>query len=129
MYVVAFTMIVLAIGILMSATQDVSTYASFADASLKTTQVKVVGILSKDKTIVYDPLKDPNYFSFVMKDNDGIEKKIISAQPKPTDFERSESIVVTGKFNQYGDFVASDILTKCPSKYTDEELNLKTSES
>lgn len=127
MYIVAIVMIVIAIVILFNSTSEASTYSNFAEASQLDKKVKVIGMLSKDKKIVYDPLIDPNYFSFVMKDNNGEEKKIISGQPKPVDFERSESIVVTGAFNTYGDFVASEILTKCPSKYTDEELNLKES--
>jgi cytochrome c-type biogenesis protein CcmE len=46
---------------------------------------------------------------------------------KPQDFERSEQIVLTGKMK--GDeFVATDILMKCPSKYKDEEIYLKSEE-
>ncbi len=127
MYLVAIAMIVIAVGILISATGDVSSYANFDDASKANSQVKVIGELSKDKEIIYDPQIDPNFFSFTMKDNAGVESIVVSRQPKPMDFERSESVVVTGTFNPDGEFVASDILTKCPSKYTDEELNLRTS--
>lgn len=43
---------------------------------------------------------------------------------KPQDFERSEQVVLTGKMD--GDeFVATEILMKCPSKYKDEEIYLK----
>ena len=59
-----------------------------------------------------------------MKDDEGLEKKVILNQSKPQDFEMSESIVVTGKMK--GDsFVADEILLKCPSKYKDEEIYLK----
>jgi cytochrome c-type biogenesis protein CcmE len=44
---------------------------------------------------------------------------------KPQDFERSEQIVLTGKMRGE-DFVASDMLMKCPSKYKDEETFVKS---
>ncbi|MNF07676.1 hypothetical protein D3C80_2079060 [compost metagenome] len=43
---------------------------------------------------------------------------------KPQDFEKSEQIVLTG--GMVGDeFHASKILMKCPSKYTDQEGEMK----
>ena len=69
-------------------------------------------------------MKDPNYFSFFMKDDKGVEKKVILNQSKPQDFEMSEQIVVTGTMKG-NDFVADEILLKCPSKYKDEEIYLK----
>ena len=46
---------------------------------------------------------------------------------KPQDFEMSEQIVVTGSFRD-GQFEASDLLMKCPSKYKDEEIYIKSKE-
>jgi cytochrome c-type biogenesis protein CcmE len=44
---------------------------------------------------------------------------------KPQDFERSEQIVLTGSMN--GDtFEASDMLLKCPSKYKDQEIYIRS---
>jgi cytochrome c-type biogenesis protein CcmE len=74
---------------------------------------------------VYDPMKDPNYFSFYIRDENKVLKKVIRRAPKPQDFELSEKIVVTGKL--VGDtFEASDILMKCPSKYKNEEIATKS---
>ncbi|MFN5363918.1 MAG: cytochrome c maturation protein CcmE [Bacteroidota bacterium] len=43
---------------------------------------------------------------------------------KPQDFERSESIVLTGEMS--GDvFQASEMLLKCPSKYKDQEVYVR----
>lgn len=123
--IVALVIIVAAIGILISASKEVSTYATFAMAE-DGARVKVTGELSKDKPMDYKPEIDPNIFKFTMKDNNGIEKQVVLAQAKPTDFERAESIVVTGKL-QEDVFYADEILTKCPSKYKDEELSLKES--
>ncbi len=72
----------------------------------------------------YNPQENPNYFSFFLKDQDGKEKKVILLQGKPQDFDRSEQIVITGEMK--GDeFVANEVLLKCPSKYKDEELYMK----
>jgi cytochrome c-type biogenesis protein CcmE len=73
----------------------------------------------------YNPEKDPNYFSFFIKDSKGMEKKVILFAAKPQDFELSEQIVVTGQMK--GEvFYASDLLMKCPSKYKDEEIYIKS---
>ena len=73
---------------------------------------------------MYDPINTPNSFSFQMKDADGGSKKVIMKKAKPQDFERSETVVVTGRME--GDiFIADEVLMKCPSKYKDEELQLR----
>ena len=121
MSVVLIAMIGVAIWLLTTASDDMSTYSTFSDATQSGKKVKVVGQLSKDKEMHYDPAEDPNYFSFFVKDKDGMEKKVILLAEKPRDFELSEQIVITGKMKE-GEFVASDMLMKCPSKYKDEEV-------
>lgn len=60
-------------------------------------------------------------FSFYMIDTDGAEYKVICNDDKPQDFELTDQIVVVGKMK--GDlFYASQLLTKCPSKYAEEEV-------
>ena len=118
-------LIILGIGLLISASGDLSTYSSFNDADKTFQKVKIVGTLSKDKEIYYEPTKDPNYFSFYLADANGREEKIIYLKAKPTDFEQSEQIVLTGKMKN-GNFYATDMLLKCPSKYKDEELKLNS---
>ena len=84
---------------------------------------QVVGTLVKEKPMEYDAAKDANYFSFYMKDKSGNESKVIFHGSKPQDFDRSESIVLTGKLN--GDaFEANHILMKCPSKYKNDKLDI-----
>lgn len=118
-------MIVVSIVIFLTAAQDVSTYATFADATSNSGKVKISGTLAKDKELVYNPEKDPNYFSFYLTDSDGVTNQVVLAQPKPQDFELAEQVVVTGSMDSEI-FVASDVLTKCPSKYKDEELLLES---
>lgn len=127
-HIVAIIMIAAAIGILISAAGDMSTYATFVDAERSEHKVKIAGQLSKDKEMYYNPEEDPNYFSFFIKDAKGDERKVVLLAAKPQDFELSEQIVVTGQMN--GDtFVATDLLMKCPSKYQDEEVYIKGKET
>jgi len=123
-HIVALLAIVSAIAIIINGARDVSTYASFADAAESGTEVKVTGELNLDEEIIYQPEIDPNVFSFHMLDNNGESRKVIMKQAKPQDFERSESIVVTGELKNEV-FVADEILMKCPSKYKDDELRIR----
>jgi len=117
-------MIAAAIIMIFSAGADVATYADFAKARTTDSKVKVVGTLVKEKPVIYDEMKDPNYFTFYMKDETGEERKVILNQGKPNDFEMSEQIVLTGAMRGE-EFFASEMLLKCPSKYKDEEIYLK----
>lgn len=122
--IIALAFITVGIIVFLSISKDVSTYASFEVAEKSGQTSKIVGQLSKDKPMIYDPQNAPNEFTFYMKDADGLEKKVVLNKPKPQDFEMSEQIVVTGKID--GDvFKASEILMKCPSKYKDEEIAVK----
>lgn len=127
-HIVASLLIIGAIVLLVSASKDMSTYSTFAQAAVGNTDVKIVGQLAKEKEMHYDPIKDPNYFSFYMTDADGEEKKVIFLSKKPQDFELSEQIVVTGTMKD-DVFVAKDMLMKCPSKYKDEEIYIKSEQT
>ena len=124
-YIIAVLMVGAAIALLVNASKDMSTYATFAEADGARGKVKIAGQLSKDKEMVYAPEKDPNYFSFFIKDSKGEEREVVLLAAKPQDFELSEQIVVTGKM-QGDQFIATDLLMKCPSKYKDEEVYIKT---
>lgn len=124
-YIIAIIMVGVAIAMLTSAANDMSTYATFADAEQSGERVKIAGQLAKDKEMHYDPEVDPNYFSFYIKDAEGDERKVVLLSEKPQDFELSEQIVLTGSMK--GDeFVATDMLMKCPSKYKEEEVYIKS---
>lgn len=127
-HIVAIVMIAAAIGILISAAGDMSTYGTFAEAERAEQKVKIAGQLSKDKEMYYNPEEDPNYFSFFIKDSKGDERKVVLLAAKPQDFELSEQIVVTGQMDGET-FVATDLLMKCPSKYQDEEVYIKGKET
>ncbi len=123
-HIIGIVIIALAIGAIVSTFADSSTYSNFEEAKESGSEIHVVGQLVKDKELVYDPVSDANYFSFYLVDDKGVECKVVFPGTKPQDFERSEQIVLTGKMN--GDeFHASKILMKCPSKYTNDEVELK----
>ena len=117
--------IAIAIAVIISVYSNSSTYGSFKDAQNTTSELHVVGHLNKEKQLFYDATKDANYFSFYMKDNKGQECKVVFTGTKPQDFERSEQVVLTGKMIG-SEFHASKILMKCPSKYKDEEIYIKS---
>lgn len=126
--IVAGVLVIAAIVLLVLASRDMSKFATFADAMDSESEVKIVGVLSKDKEMYYDPMVDPNYFTFFMKDADGAEQKVLLRNKKPQDFELSEQLVITGKFD--GEmFLATDMLMKCPSKYKDEEIYIKSAQT
>lgn len=76
--------------------------------------IKATGAWVKEKKYHID--KEKNLFSFFMVDDKGTELKVIYKGAIPNNFESATSVVVTGKYKD-GLFLASDILTKCPSKY------------
>lgn len=124
-HLIGMLMIGIAIVLLTTAAEDVSTYATFKEAITSGEKVKIAGQLSKDKEMHYQPEEDPNYFSFYIKDSAEEERKVVLLAAKPQDFELSEQIVLTGKMR--GDeFVATEMLMKCPSKYKDEEIYIKS---
>lgn len=87
--------------------------------------IKATGSWVKEKNYQID--KQKLLFSFYMQDFNGKEIKVVYKGAIPNNFESSTSVVVTGKYEN-GNFYASDILTKCPSKYeTEYEASQKTS--
>lgn len=124
-HIIAIVMIAVAIGIFINSGADMTSFSTFAEAEASEQIVKVSGDLVKNKEMYYNPQEDPNYFSFYMTDSKGQERKVILGAQKPQDFEKSENIVVTGKMKE-GNFIASDMLMKCPSKYKDEEIFVKS---
>ncbi|GAB3199291.1 cytochrome c-type biogenesis protein CcmE [Pontibacter aydingkolensis] len=134
-HIIGILVIAVAIVIIMSSVGDASTYVSFGEAIERAddgdmTKVHVVGRLKKDPQghivgMNYDPLVDPNYFTFMLVDTNRHEQKVVYFNPKPQDFERSEQVVITGNI-QNNVFVADKILLKCPSKYTENEVQTNT---
>lgn len=124
-HLIAIGIVAIGIAILISASKDVTTYATFAQASNSGERVKLIGQLVKDRPVEYNPEKDPNYLGFYLKDEAGEVRHVVLQASKPQDFERSESIVLTGEMRGET-FEASDMLLKCPSKYKDQEIYVRS---
>ena len=118
-YLILLVVIALGMGAILSMYGDSSSYVSFAEAQKLQKEVHVVGQLVQPDSILYEPLENPNYFTFLLEDEEGKTKKIIYRNAKPNDFDKSEKVVVVGKMNG-ANFEAINILLKCPSKYEAE---------
>ena len=120
-HIIALAMLAAGVFVLMSASKDVSSYANFEDA-VNQKRVRIAGELARDKEMVYQPDVDAEKFSFYMHDDKKVTKKVVLSQAKPQEFERSETVVVTGYLGKDDIFYADEILVKCPSKYKNEEV-------
>lgn len=108
--------------VIISTFGDASSYETFASAiQFPEKEFHIVGELTLPDKMEYNPEKDANLFSFYLKDKDEEVRKVVFYGSKPHDFERSEQIVLTGKL-EGENFIASRILMKCPSKYTETEV-------
>ena len=99
-------------------------YADFRSAVSTQKKVQVKGEWVKDKSSEFDASR--SQFVFYMKDDNGQEEKVIFDGAKPNNFELANAVVVKGRY-QDGCFRASEILTKCPSKYEADAESVKKS--
>lgn len=124
-HIFAIGIIAVAIAIIVSTTGDASSYVTFEEAKVSEAKVHVVGTLPKNENGDVEgihPSKDKLSFSFIMIDESNQKQEVYYNEPVPTDFKRSEQVVIVGGYQ--GDiFVADKILLKCPSKYQEEEVN------
>jgi len=89
-------------------------YTNFQTAMNSHKKVQVKGEWVREKESSFNA--GTTQFSFFMKDDNGQELKVVYDGAKPNNFELANAVVVKGRY-QDGYFHASDILTKCPSKY------------
>jgi len=119
-HIIAIVIIAVAIGALMGSLYDSSTYADLDKALADPgREYHVVGVLDRTEEIVYEPSRNASLTSFTMQDLEGRKCRVHLAMAKPQDFERSERLVLIGKATPEGEFVARDMLMKCPSKYNE----------
>jgi cytochrome c-type biogenesis protein CcmE len=107
----------MAIMIFLFTQTNVSYENNFSKVINSEKTVKATGSWVKEKNYTFD--KNNNIFSFYMKDDKGNEMRVYYKGMIPNNFESSTSVVVTGKYIN-GSFQATEILTKCPSKYQDQ---------
>ncbi|MCS7005553.1 MAG: cytochrome c maturation protein CcmE [Cytophagales bacterium] len=131
-HIIGLIVIAIAVSIIISTAGDASRYVSFQEAlemekKGDDSKVHVVGTLKRNEQgkiigVHYEPTTDPNKLSFILVDENNYEQLVIASPPASMqDFYRSEKIVVEGRCKN-GQFYASKILMKCPSKYEEKEL-------
>ncbi len=60
-------------------------------------------------------------FTFLLQDSTGAKIPVIYSEPKPSNFDQAVSIVAIGHYDvKTGNFIAEDLLVKCPSKYQEQ---------
>lgn len=129
-HIFIIVIIAVAVAIIVSSTNEASTYVTFSEAyQLASTgnskSIHVVGELKKDadgNVIGIEPGADKVSFSFIMIDEGGKEQQVFYNEPMPQDFTRSEKVVVIGSYKGET-FFAEKILLKCPSKYQENSIN------
>lgn len=89
-------------------------YVSAKAAEQTTRTVQVKGSWVKDMKTFYDP--NTNTFHFYMMDDQKTILPVVLAGAKPNNFEIANDVVAKGRYEN-GAFQASEVLTKCPSKY------------
>ena len=117
--------------IIVSTFGDASTYVTFSKAkdvyeSGSMSKFHVVGTLNKNDNNKIEGIKnspDQLSFTFEMIDEDGYKESVFFGEPMPPDFLLSEQVVVIGGYEN-NTFIADDILLKCPSKYTEENIKI-----
>jgi cytochrome c-type biogenesis protein CcmE len=121
LHVVILVAAAIAVGTVISLYGNTSRYVCFDEAAAierehPGTELHVVTTINKEKEQVYDPMKDPNYYSFYARDTAGVEKRVVYYNAYDPEFEKTDKLVLIG--NLKGDvFEAKKILKKCPSKY------------
>lgn len=89
-------------------------YSTLAKAEATGKKVQVTGTWVKDMQSGFDA--SSNTFSFYLQDQDKRIARVIYHGAKPNNFDIATSVVAKGRFEN-GNFQASEVLTKCPSKY------------
>ena len=111
--------IIIVIGIIISSLYSSESYSTFKEATLQPNkEFQIIGKLDKTKAIQPETTGG---FSFYLIDNNGTEMKCISDQTKPQHFEKLDQVILKGKVKDQL-FIATQLLLKCPSKYTKKQF-------
>lgn len=89
---------------------------SVAEAESSGRSVQLAGFLGSKGE--YD---EKGRWTFMLQDESGKMVKVVSDDPKPSNFEQAISIVAIGRYDE-GEkaFLADSLLVKCPSKYQEQ---------
>ncbi len=117
--------VVIVAGIVLSAVNFVESnveYGDFETAQKVAKKIQVKGEWAKDKESFFDAERVE--FVFYLKDDNGRIERVVLEGAKPNNFELATSVVAKGRYE--GDhFHATEVLTKCPSKYEGDAESVK----
>ena len=91
---------------------------SLAEAQKRGAKVQVMGEIDHE-LVNYDI--DNQILIFPITDEEGTQVNVRYAGTMPGNFSQATHAVCVGKYEQ-GEFVADQLLIKCPSKYQGEEI-------
>jgi cytochrome c-type biogenesis protein CcmE len=89
-------------------------YATLSKAESTGKKVQVTGKCVKDMGSSFDAKS--NTFTFFIQDEEKRIARVEYKGAKPNNFDIATSVVAKGRYEN-GTFHASEVLTKCPSKY------------
>jgi cytochrome c-type biogenesis protein CcmE len=90
-------------------------YTDVAGAMQKHKKVQLKGAWDKSKESSFNSAT--TQFTFWLVDDSGRECKVVLDGAAPNNFELATSVVAKGRYMDEGYFHATEVLTKCPSKY------------
>ena len=89
-------------------------------------KVQLKGQWNKERPSGFDART--TQFTFFLVDDHGKECKVVLDGAAPNNFEMATSVVAKGRYNaDEGYFHATEVLTKCPSKYEAKAEEVKKS--
>ncbi len=98
-------------------------YTDVAGAMQKHKKVQLKGQWNKEKGAHFDARTAQ--FTFYLVDDTGKECRVVLDGAEPNNFELATSVVAKGRFTDEGYFHATEVLTKCPSKYEAQASDIK----
>jgi cytochrome c-type biogenesis protein CcmE len=114
--------VVVATGAIISTVYNADTYADFEQAREHPgREFHIIGALLRDLPIEERLVDQTLLTTFSMVDHQGYQAEVTYFGAKPQDFEKSDQVVLIGRYDGER-FVASSLLLKCPSKYNPESL-------
>ncbi|MBM2842066.1 MAG: ccmE [Bacteroidetes bacterium] len=101
-------------------------YTDVSGAMRSHKKVQLKGQWIREKPSAFDAKS--TQFTFFLVDDQGKECKVVLDGAAPNNFEMATSVVAKGRYNaQDGYFHATEVLTKCPSKYEAQAEEVKKS--
>jgi cytochrome c-type biogenesis protein CcmE len=98
-------------------------YTDIDGALKKGKTVQLKGTWNRDRESAFDPATST--FTFYLLDDHGKECRVVLDGAAPNNFEMATAVVAKGRFTKDGYFHATEVLTKCPSKYEADASEVK----